>query len=436
MLAYRTLFTAAMFVGGLSLAACGGSGTPPTTPFTQSMQTGPQTKIGAAQCTALPLVNLKTPLFGARSRPNAPLFGCGIRNAHRIALLPRAGSLQVFDVPGVIKVSKCTSYELFNDCGTFGYAINASGTIAGYYLNSKDVIAAFVRTAGASYTSFQPPGGVGGTPPSPIIEPLQITNAGAIVGQYPDAAAVLHGFLRYKGGGFFTYEAPWASQVPNDTVSQGTGIGAINSSGEMGGIYFDAQGSPHGFLRYPNGTAVRVIPKGSTYSFVCAVCLNNGGIAVGNYAGSDGIIRGYMRSAAGAITTIAKPGAVETFPSGINNGNRITGFYVTKGNVVWGFILGGNKRRIVFQDPKASATYGSGTLPEALNDAGAVTGIYADAQGNIHGFYRSPTGRFSEFDPNGSVYTEPYAINNNGAVTGYWYDAQGANHGFIWRPQQ
>lgn len=60
----------------------------------------------------------------------------------------------------------------------------------------------------------------------------------------------------------------------------------------------------------------------------------------------------------------------------------------------WGFILGANKRRIVFQDPKASQTYGNGTVSLAINDAGAVTGYYADAQGVIHGFYWSQTAKF------------------------------------------
>lgn len=429
MLTSRTRFIAAIFVGGLSLASCGGGGgSSQMTPLVQSNQLGPQTKIGGAHCTALPLINPKTQVLGALRR-NAALSGCGIRSSHRISSLSQAGSLQVFDVPAAIKVSKCTSYELFNVCGTFGIAINASGTIAGYYNNSNHVVAAFIRTAGGTYRSFQAPGATG------LTLPYEITNAGAIVGQYPDAGFVLHGFLRRKNGGFLTYEAPWASQIPNDSVSQGTAFGAINAAGETGGIYFDAQGVLHGYLRYRNGTAVQIVPKGSTTSTVCLVCLNNSGTAAGNYSGSDGIVRGYIRSAAGAIRTIAKPGALETVPSGLNNGNRVLGFYVDKNSVVWGFIVGGNKRRIVFQDPKASTTYGNGTQPEAINDAGAVTGLYADAQGDVHGFYRSPTGRFSEFDPTGSVYTLPFAINASGTVTGYWYDAQGGNHGFIWTPQ-
>ena len=167
---------------------------------------------------------------------------------------------------------------------------------------------------------------------------------------------------------------------------------------------------------------------------MCIACLNNRGASAGDYTDSTGVGRGFRRSATGAIITIAKHGAVDTGLTGINNHNTMLGFYVDTNSVVWGLIRAHNKR-IVFQDPKASETYGNGTQPEAINDAGAVTGIYADAQSVVHGFYRSPTGHFSEFDPQGSVYTEPFAINANGTVTGYWYDAQGANHGFIWTPQ-
>lgn len=99
-------------------------------------------------------------------------------------------------------------------------------------------------------------------------------------------------------------------------------------------------------------------------------------------------------------------------------------------------ISGGGKRQIIFQEPHASQTYGNGTEPEAINDAGEITGLYSDDQGNVHGFYRSATGAFAEFDPPGSVYTEPSSINAAGTVTGYWYDAQGATHGFTWKPNK
>jgi hypothetical protein len=337
-----------------------------------------------------------------------------------------SGNMQVFDVPGAIDESNCAPSELFGNCGTFANAINAAGTIVGLYLNTDNVIASFIRTSDAKYTSFQ----VGSGEPT---EAYDITNSGASVGQYFDSQSISHAFIRDKNGSFLTYDAPWASQVPNDSVPQGTAAGMLNARGDSAGIYFDAQGLNHGFIRDRNGSFAQIIPTGSITSAVCIVCLNDRGTTAGNYSSSDGITRGYVRNAAGKIQTIAEQGAVLTQFSGINDANRLAGFYVDKNSVTWGLLTGGNNKKIIFQDPKASETYGNGTQPEAINNAGAVTGLYADSQGVVHGFYRSPNGKFSEFDPNGSVFTEPYSINDGGTVTGYWFDAQGGTHGFIWR---
>lgn len=426
MLTSHTRLIAAAFAGSLGLAACGGAGSPSSiAPPAQPMQRASETANG--HCKMLPLVDPRTRLQQARSgRYPSPLI-CGARAARQSGTRPNTRSIQVFDVPGSIGVSDCGSYDLFNDCGTFGSAINASGTIVGYYLNTSDAIAGFIRTPDATYTSFQ---ALGQWP----TYPYDLTNGGTIAGEYFDGQDIAYAFVRNKNGALAGYQAPWASQIPNDSVGQGTSAGALNPRGETGGIYFDSQGAVHGFLRKPNGSFVQVSPDGAVSSSVCIACLNNRGASAGDYTDSTGVGRGFRRSATGAFITIAKHGAVDTGLTGINNHNNLLGFYVDTNSVVWGLIRAHNKR-IVFQDPKASETYGNGTQPEAINDAGAVTGLYADAQGVVHGFYRSPTGHFSEFDPQGSVYTEPFAINANGTVTGWWYDAQGANHGFIWTPQ-
>lgn len=447
MLASRIRFIAAIFEGALGLASCGGgAGTSPIAPPGESMPSAAQTEIAAAYCKTLGFIDFKILPVRVRSPENSILYGCGIRSGAR-AIGSSAGhrsgttrsdasSLTVFNVPGSISASKCKSYELFNDCGTLGFAINEWGTIAGPYLDSNAVITGYLRTGGGTYTSFDAPGaGLG-----PYLEqgtvPYEITNRGVIAGAYEDAQYVFHGFVRYGDGSFLTYEAPWASQIPNATVGQGTFTSTIDSNGDTAGFYYDAQGLNHGFIRDSGGSFVQVIPNGSVESSVCqGDCLNNSGTAAGNYTGSGGVARGFVRSAAGSITTIAKPGAVSTTLNGINNGNRVVGDYVDSKNVTWSFILGANKKRTVFQDPMASATSGNGTAALAINDEGAVTGIYADAKGIIHGFSRSQTGRFSEFDPQGSAETIPFDINAGGTVTGYWYDALGQVHGLIWRPR-
>ncbi len=435
--ASRTRFIVSIFVGSLGLTSCrGGGGTSPIASLPQAMHTAQQTKITSAYCKAHPLTDFKALPDRAASLENVAKPGCGIGSASfKSASLSQAAHLQVFNVPGAITASACDSYELFNNCGTLGYAINSPGTIVGYYLNFNAVLGGFARFPGGSYTRFQAPGaGVGSNLQQGTV-PFEITNGGVIAGEYLDAQYVFHGFVRHNDGSYLTYQAPWASRIPNDPVNQGTYTSTINSGGSTAGLYFDAQGLSRGFIRLSNGSFVQVIPNGSATSSVCeGDCLNNGGSAAGNYSGPGGISRGFIRSASGSITTIAKPGSVATTLNGINNDNMVVGDYVDSSNLTWSFILGANKKRIVFQDPKAGQSSGAGTVALAINDAGAVTGIYADAGGAIHAFWRSQTGRFSEFDPKGSVETIPFDINATGTVTGYWYDAQGRSHGLIWAP--
>lgn len=407
----------------LTVAACSTNGT--STMPTQPVQSEAQVKSGA-RCKALPLINAKTQGFNAKSRSDVANSSCGIRPSHKGASYASSSGIQVFDAPDAIQVNNCSPYDLFNDCGTFGQSINASGAITGYYLNDNDATFSYLRTPGGKYTTFQ-------ASQNQTTMAFDITDNGAIAGQYFDGYGVLHAFIRNKKGSFLQYEAPWASQNPNDSISQGTGAGALNAKGDSAGIYFDADGVPHGFIRHHKGSFDQVGPDGALTSTVCIVCLNNPGTIAGNYTGSDGVTRAYVRSTAGKYTTVAPQGAEVTLFSGVNNSNRLTGFYVDQYGVTWGLIVTAKMKQIAFQDPNASQTYGNGTQPEAIDDAGDVTGLYSDSQGIIHGFYRSISGKYAEFDPPGSVLTIPYSINSNGAVTGYWYDGYGATHGFIWQ---
>ena len=81
-------------------------------------------------------------------------------------------------------------------------------------------------------------------------------------------------------------------------------------------------------------------------------------------------------------------------------------------------------------DPPGSVA----TEPFAINPAGAITGVYLDANGNQHGFLRARDGTFTSFDFPGSIFTVPFAINPAGAITGLYGDASGNVHGFLRSP--
>lgn len=89
-----------------------------------------------------------------------------------------------------------------------------------------------------------------------------------------------------------------------------------------------------------------------------------------------------------------------TYPSGINAWGVIAGAYQSADTVLHGFLRSPGGESISFQAPGADTTAGSynGTYPSNINDLGAITGSYYDANGFSHGFLRSPDRNFTTFD--------------------------------------
>ena len=72
--------------------------------------------------------------------------------------------------------------------------------------------------------------------------------------------------------------------------------------------------------------------------------------------------------------------------------------------------------------------------PMGINPAGAITGFYVDANSVQHGFVRARSGKITEFDPTGSIFTNPNAIDAPGNITGFYFDANFVGHGFLRDP--
>src|SRR5215217_1880350 len=125
--------------------------------------------------------------------------------------------------------------------GIQGIAINASGTIAGYYQDLSGTFHAFLLDQGI-YTTIDPAdakatGGPGGI--------LKISPDGIVVGSYtrvddlPAACGCAgHGFI-YRNETFTSFDVPGAQATSN------TGV---NPRGDIVGIYTDQSNRRHGFL--------------------------------------------------------------------------------------------------------------------------------------------------------------------------------------------
>jgi hypothetical protein len=365
----------------------------------------------------------------------------------RLAAQNANSEIITFDVPGEMSVAG--SFD-----GTFPESINDAGAVAGYYLDGNTLYHGFLRSPRGEFLTFDAPGtgtsvGFRWTFPNSINSPssISINNRGTVTGNYVDSNNVSHGFLRSPGGEFITLDAPGASSAAGSF--DGTFPSSINNGGAITGNYIDANEVIHGFLRSPGGEFTTFDAPG--VSSVAAPGygtfpkrINDAGAITGHFTDVHNVIRGFVRSPSGKFTTFDAPGASSvaafgygTFPKGINAAGAITGHFTDAHGVIHAFLRSPGGEFTTIDAPGASsvAAFGYGTLPESINDAGAVTGHYADEHGVIHGFLRSPSGKLTSFDAPGAAGpgwgTFADSINDAGAITGHYADAHGLNHGFL-----
>jgi len=178
--------------------------------------------------------------------------------------------------------------------------------------------------------------------------------------------------------------------------------------------------------------------------------VNDAGAVTGHYTDANNVNHGFLRSPEGEFTAFDAPGAGTTagsgsgtFPDSINAAGAVTGHYTDGHNVNHGFLRSPGGKFTAFDAPGAgtNAGSGSGTFPNSINDAGAIAGHYTDGHNVNHGFLRSPGGRFTTFEAPGASTTAgsgngtfPKSIKNGGKITGNFANANNANHGFLWIP--
>ena len=137
---------------------------------------------------------------------------------------------------------------------------------------------------------------------------------------------------------------------------------------------------------------------------------------------SDGHIQGYERRATGAFRTIVFPGAVNTFPEGINNSGLVCG-YVDFFPITEGFFYDG-QTYTVYNPPGSTFTeiYG-------INDNGDFVGS-SNATGELAAF-ATIGGTATSFAVPGGSATQAHGINNLGQIVGYYFDSVDVSHGFF-----
>src|SRR5208282_552765 len=104
----------------------------------------------------------------------------------------------------------------------------------------------------------------------------------------------------------------------------------------------------------------------------------------------------------------APKGVKGTILEDINDNGEIAGFYYDSNGVLVGFVRSSAGKFKTFEAPGVGNSSGQGTGMagfDGLTDAGAIAVDGIDSNGVNHGYLRTSGGKFTEFDPTGSVNT-------------------------------
>jgi hypothetical protein len=160
-------------------------------------------------------------------------------------------------------------------------AINPSGAVAGDYSTPTAVYVGFIRTGNGSFTTINPPGSVacGGYSGASAINP-----AGVVAGStYDPTCSVPLGYLRTPDGAITTFSVPGAKYY----ISPET----INPAGAITGHF--CCGSSNAFLRTPDGAITVFAAPGASLTFPSAI--NATEAIIGVYLDANGVLHGFLR---------------------------------------------------------------------------------------------------------------------------------------------
>src|SRR5690349_15166646 len=163
----------------------------------------------------------------------------------------------------------------------------------------------------------------------------------------------------------------------------------------------------------PGGTNTR--PRG----------MNNVGSITGDFAPTGGGVAGFVRAADGTFSTFQVKNS-DTTASGINDRGSVTGSRSTKEAGDLCFLRHPNGRAIICGPLSQHSSEG-----RSINKSGVICGDYEDDTFATHGFVWDTANGATVFDAPGAIETEAFSINDGGATTGFWTDANQVVHGFI-----
>jgi probable HAF family extracellular repeat protein len=272
-----------------------------------------------------------------------------------------------------------------------GYAVNGSGTVAGWGQASSGGQQAFVSTTG----------GLQALPLGSGTESYAygINDAGTVVGNtYIDGNS--HGTI-------------WTGSGATD-LGANTYATAINESGEVAG------GNGSAFVVVNGQLEDLAMPSGMNWS--AAYGINAAGTVVGDGQQSNGTFRGVIWNADGNVTTLGTLGGSSSQATDVNDSGEVVGFASLKNGYQHAFsVISGTMLDL--------GTLGGSSYAYGINDSGEIVGYSYLADGDQHAFLYDD-GTMLDLNSllpanSGWVVEEAFGINASGQITGMGlYDGQ------------
>jgi probable HAF family extracellular repeat protein len=201
----------------------------------------------------------------------------------------------------------------------------------------------------------------------------------------------------------------------------------INDVGQIVGVYVDASGVSHGFLRDSDGKYYDVdcgAPGSSSPE-----AINNAGQVVGADSDPSGNTQGFLWTIASKCQSLPdSTGAADTHPRGLNDAGWISGaFQFSSTTQPMGFIYYQGVNMF-----SSSIDYfgGDGTVVAKINGAGRTAGWDPVSFTSFVGYGTCPTCR-TLLPPIGAG-SSAITISNNDDIAGTFADATGVTGGFVY----
>jgi len=217
-----------------------------------------------------------------------------------------------------------------------------------------------------------------------------VNASGAIAGDYVDSSGNQHAMI-LKGKKLTSLDDKNCSSTPG---SAGIALFGINSAGSaVGWCTLTSSGSPVGLL-YAKGKLTEFsVPKATETE---ATGINDKGDIVGTYFDSAGAQHGFLLHAK-KYTKLDAPKETSSIAWGITNKGQITLYAVNSAGGFDSFLVTGKKYKKI-NNPGAGTT---GTIVHTPNNKGDIDGTYYDTAGTEKGWLLHAGKYYDVVDPNG-----------------------------------